>query len=36
VRAFVAEMRAARLECGEEFPECHEKINCFGSMSPTS
>ena len=36
VRAFVAEMRAARLECAEEFPGCHEKINCFGSMSPTS
>ena len=29
VGAFVAEMRAARLEFTEEFPECHEKINCF-------
>jgi hypothetical protein len=29
VRAFVAEMRAARLEFAEGFPERHEKINCF-------
>ena len=29
VRAFVAEMRAARPEFAEEFPECNEKINCL-------
>ena len=29
VRAFVAEMRAARLEFAEEFLERHEKVKCF-------